>query len=508
MLHRLLNSLILLPDRYRYQIPADLGLQAEEVTFPNAQGNLLRGLWCCQPRRQSDDAPNDQRPVVLLCPGTSANLSAHLHYVELLCRAGFDVLGFDYTGFGRSDGRASLHSLVSDAICAGAFLQTQKHVRRFGIFGLSIGANVALLAAATRPQPVAGVAVEGLSLHKELIYGLLTTGRMGPRYIETIAYEGQPPSPRPAHILHAWRLHAWLADVFARIGATLFYNRSEDPRAVAQTLDDVPVFFIHGLEDPLLPFEATLEVYRAKPGEKRLWLMPEAGHSQEPVLSHDGEYALQLGDFFHHVLSEPVPAPAGPTSLTWTIKAQSAETAVLRLQNPGPPCLALTTVVSERTAAVYARWVHHDVDVPGVSWTKTSQASCLRLFDVTGAGDDARAHVTERGRCYRADFQPLIRRLSRCLHEGRLKDLAAILQDMPPERPAAPFDFFLGIYCVLIMQRTRYKFPQMARVAAEYFVRYWHYGGQEPWHEATSLWHLAAAVLGQPAPPPACGRPS
>ena len=45
MLHRLLNALILLPDRYRYQVPADLGLRADEVAFPNAQGHLLHGFW-------------------------------------------------------------------------------------------------------------------------------------------------------------------------------------------------------------------------------------------------------------------------------------------------------------------------------------------------------------------------------------------------------------------------------------------------------------------------------
>ena len=45
MLHRLLNALILLPDRYRYQVPADLGLHADEIAFPNAQGQLLHGFW-------------------------------------------------------------------------------------------------------------------------------------------------------------------------------------------------------------------------------------------------------------------------------------------------------------------------------------------------------------------------------------------------------------------------------------------------------------------------------
>ena len=79
MLHRLLNALILLPDRYCYQVPAELGLSADAVAFPNAQGHLLRG-FLFQPVGQTG-APSLRRgeaPIVLFCPGTSGNLSSQL----------------------------------------------------------------------------------------------------------------------------------------------------------------------------------------------------------------------------------------------------------------------------------------------------------------------------------------------------------------------------------------------------------------------------------------------
>jgi len=136
MIHRLLNSLILLPDPYCYQTPADLGLRAEEVVFCNAQGHRLRGLFC---RPGAPDMPHNATPVVLFCPGTAGNLSSHLHYIELLCRAGCAVLGFDYTGFGQSTGKAALHSLVSDALSAGDFLRQAKHVERLAFSGSLLG---------------------------------------------------------------------------------------------------------------------------------------------------------------------------------------------------------------------------------------------------------------------------------------------------------------------------------------------------------------------------------
>src|SRR5512132_2531867 len=83
MLHRLLNALILLPDRYCYQVPADLGLRADEITFPNVQGQLLHGFWFRPVGPMASEAPQDEAPVVLFCSGTSGNLSSHLYYIEL-----------------------------------------------------------------------------------------------------------------------------------------------------------------------------------------------------------------------------------------------------------------------------------------------------------------------------------------------------------------------------------------------------------------------------------------
>ena len=83
------------------------------------------------------------------------------------------------------------------------------------------------------------------------------------------------------------------------------------------------------------------------------------------------------------------------------------------------------------------------------------------------------------------------------LHERRLHDLEALLHTLPHERPEAPFDFFLGVYCVQIMQRTRQKMPSLAQVAAQVFTRYWHYGPDAEPPGQPTLWALAAEVLGQ-----------
>jgi hypothetical protein len=94
-----------------------------------------------------------------------------------------------------------------------------------------------------------------------------------------------------------------------------------------------------------------------------------------------------------------------------------------------------------------------------------------------------------------------VRELSKLLHERRLHELEFLLPLLPRERPEPPFDFFLGVYCAQIMQRTHRTMPHLARAAAQAFLRYWHYGPDAAPPGQPTLWDLAAEVLGQKVNP-------
>jgi pimeloyl-ACP methyl ester carboxylesterase len=404
------------------------------------------------------------------------------------------VLSIDYTGFGQSAGQASLHTLVSDLLCASNFLCREKHVPAFGIFGMSLGANLALLVA-SQQQEVRAVAVEGLALYGEITRGVLADGIMGPRDVTTVTYENRPPVVRRHHVLNQRRVSGWLAKTLAWAGMTFFPFAGKDPRVPARTFTDTPVLCIHGVDDPLLPFEGTMQVYDALPGAKQLWLIPEVSHPQEAALAQDGEYVAQLAHFFHTALRghTHVATPC----ITSQLVPQGAERYTLHLRNAGAPGLVLTTVVSERDLVSRTVWVGHDAELSVHAPGRLPTVSCLPLLEVDGDGDHAHIRYTSRGQQYRAIFRPIIRELSQMLHERRLHDLETLLHTLPHERPAPPFDFFLGLYCAQIMQRTRQKMPFLAQVAAQVFTRYWHYGPDAEPHGWPTLWQLAAEVLGQ-----------
>jgi hypothetical protein len=250
-----------------------------------------------------------------------------------------------------------------------------------------------------------------------------------------------------------------------------------------------------------LPFEATLQVYDAKPGAKRLWLIPGVGHAQEPVLAQDAEYVAQLGAFFHGVLPSPSPPRLDTAPITCDVVAQPDGAFTVQLRNPGLPGMVLLTIVHDTRVEFCPVWLSDVATLPHVIRHRPRQVSCLRLCTASGCGATARLCLSRRGQGYQEVFQPYIRSLSRLLHEGSLKELDTLLQALPQDRPEAPFDFFIGIYCVQIMQRTRYKLPHIARTAATAFCRYWHYGGQAAQRSLPTPWDLAAAILDTPVAP-------
>jgi hypothetical protein len=120
---------------------------------------------------------------------------------------------------------------------------------------------------------------------------------------------------------------------------------------------------------------------------------------------------------------------------------------------------------------------------------------------VNGEGAAAQPLVTSRGQHYRTTLRPLLRAISQGLHERRFADLEPLLQTLPHTRPEAPFDFFLGLYCVQIMQRSQRTAPRVAQMAAAIFQRYWHYGPDTVPPGQPTLEALAAAILAQAAIP-------
>jgi pimeloyl-ACP methyl ester carboxylesterase len=137
--------------------PDRIGLPWRDVAFTTADGVRLHGwfLPASAPRQGS----------VLLLHGNAENISTHIASVAWLPGAGFDVLLFDYRGYGRSVGSPTLDGLHDDfaAALATLFALPEVDPRRVVVLGQSLGGALAItgLASSPRRRAVRALVVEG-----------------------------------------------------------------------------------------------------------------------------------------------------------------------------------------------------------------------------------------------------------------------------------------------------------------------------------------------------------
>ena len=128
--------------------PGDVGLaEVETVRFPTADGLVLAGWFVSPPSRAAAG-------TVIVFNGNAANRAARAPLAAALRDHGYQVLLFDYRGYGGNGGAPTEPGLVADARAARAYLLGRADVdaSRLVYFGESLGSAVAIaLAAEHRP---------------------------------------------------------------------------------------------------------------------------------------------------------------------------------------------------------------------------------------------------------------------------------------------------------------------------------------------------------------------
>ena len=253
--------------------PADAGLAYEEVAFPSARdGVTLRGWFM----------PAEGTRTVILAHGYAMHRmgdSAALPLATLLVQHGYNVLAFDFRGHGRSEGRLvslGFHEKY-DILGAIAYLQGRFAPRRpaIGLLGLSMGAAIALEALALAPDDIQAVVSD--SAYSDL-QGYLQ------EHVSTWSHLPRIPFD-------------WLIVQVAQVLTRVRVREVSGLRALRQA-PDVPVLFIAGTADLLIPHEHTVQLHRASgAGEDRLWLVPDAGHVQA-FDTQPGPYGERILAFF------------------------------------------------------------------------------------------------------------------------------------------------------------------------------------------------------------------
>lgn len=197
------------PNQQIYLRPAELGLTCEDVYFETTDGVRLHG-WLLP---ADTNAPLG---TVIHFHGNAANVSGHIALVSWLPAAGYNVLMFDYRGYGASEGAVTRNGTIRDGHAAVDYCLSRPELRSGPIvaYGQSLGGAVATVVVAERPQVQALVIESSFSSYQRIAalhaQSLVFSGWMGRTLARALVSRGQEPidfiarvAPRPVLIIAA-----------------------------------------------------------------------------------------------------------------------------------------------------------------------------------------------------------------------------------------------------------------------------------------------------------------
>jgi len=248
------------PHRGIVSTPGQYGLEYHPVEFKAADGTALFAWFL--------PARGEPRASVLYLHGNAENISTHFANVAWMPAAGFNVLAFDYRGYGGSQGSPTLEGVQLDTDAAMRTLLALPSVdpRRIIIFGQSLGGALAIHYAAHseyRANVRAIVIDSAFSDYRRIV------------------------RDKAASFFLTWPFQ-WL------LPQTV--DNDFSPAASVHAVSPIPLLFIHGERDSVVPLEHSRRLYARAAQPKEIWVVPDAGHIQA-VKNKD--IRKRLAEFLH-----------------------------------------------------------------------------------------------------------------------------------------------------------------------------------------------------------------
>ena len=245
--------------------PGDFGLKAEDVSFLSQDGIPLKGWYI-----RTDGV---SRGTVILAHGINGNRSDMLSRAAALVRHNYDTLLIDLRDHGQSGGNYAGPGFIESRDILGAlnYLRSRGQTGPFAAMGHSYGGVAALYAAAQSPD-FAAVIADGAFISFEDMVSRSTT--LLARDPERSFWE------RLGLRLAGFRGVEWVVRPMYYVRTGIWLSARKTDTLVPISLIGIrPILFIAGERDEICPPQnAALMFEAARSPEKRLLLVPMAGH--------------------------------------------------------------------------------------------------------------------------------------------------------------------------------------------------------------------------------------
>jgi len=242
------NQLFYFPTRDEPATPADWGFQYEDVRFKSGDGTPLHG-WFVAPKNKR------AKGTIVFSHGNAGSLGHHLGFVMWLVEAGYNVMMYDYRGFGKSGGTVDRRGMIDDVKAALAHVMARKDIdpKRVVSYGHSLGGAQSITALAESP-------VHGLG---------------------AVIIDG------------AFASYQSMARIVAgQLGASLVTDELA-PKDFVKKLPPIPLLVVHGKQDEVVPFAQGKQLYDAAKQPKTLF-EPETGRHGTALSGNNGAYRKKM----------------------------------------------------------------------------------------------------------------------------------------------------------------------------------------------------------------------
>ncbi len=247
------NRMFYYPNRIEYRLPESIGHGARDVFFASEDGTKLHGWFVAA-------TTSNVHGTIVHFHGNAQNLTAHSSFVEWLPAEGFNVFLFDYRGYGKSEGRPSREGLFKDGVAALREVRRipEVNTNRIAIIGQSLGGTTALAIAGRHPE-LRGQAL----IIDSAFYSYRSIVRDKIRQIPLLSLLRVPLS-------------------------YLLVSNALSPEDSLSEIAPVPILFLHGTADLVIPHHQSEMLYAAAREPKELILIPGGSHIDGMYDPHNG----------------------------------------------------------------------------------------------------------------------------------------------------------------------------------------------------------------------------